>query len=239
MKNIPVLITSVAQPNAPFVELKDPTERIDATIESLKQWAITSPGLDIVICDGSGYDFQESINKTPLLKNLNIEAIHFINDIEMVKQRGKGYGEGEIIAHALNHSEVLKQCNTFSKCTAKYWVSNFQECADGHLKNISIEKQYDSRYSFSYQACDTRFYIVEKDFYLNTLASSHKASNDFQSYFLEHTFAKDIILSKVTGTEFKIKPLIYGISGSTGQFNESHPESIRKKILRKIRRRFS
>ena len=99
----------------------------------------------------------------------------------------------------------------------------------GHQKNISIEKQYDSRYSFSYQSCDTRLYVVEKDFYLKKLLNSHKNSNDFQSYFLEHAFAKDIILSKVTGTDFKIKPLVYGISGSTGQFTESHPESIRKK----------
>ena len=238
MKNIPVLITSVAQPNAPFVELNDPAERINATIKSLEQWALISPGQEIVICDGSGYDFQGLINKTPLLKTLNLEVMHFINDIEMVKHRGKGYGEGEIIAYALNHSEILKKCNTFSKCTAKYWVSNFQECADSHQKNISIEKQYDSRYSFNYQACDTRFYVVEKDFYLKKLLNSHKNSNDFQSYFLEHAFAKDIILSKVTGTEFKIKPLVYGISGSTGQFTESHPEIIRKKMVRQFRKNF-
>jgi hypothetical protein len=76
MKNIPVLITSVAQPNAPFVELNDPAERINATIKSLEQWALISPGQEIVICDGSGYDFQGLINKTPLLKTLNLEVMH-------------------------------------------------------------------------------------------------------------------------------------------------------------------
>ena len=239
MKNIPVLITSVAQPSAPFVALSDPAKRIDSTIESLKQWALISPGLDIVICDGSGYDFQKLISSTPLLKSLNIEVLHFYNDLEMVKNRGKGYGEGEIIAHALNHSDLLDKSDTFSKCTAKYWVNNFQECAAGHQKNISIEKYYDSRYSLSYRTCDTRFYVVEKDFYLKKLLDSHKATNDFQSYFLEHAFAKDMILNKITGTDFKIEPLVYGISGSTGEFTESCPESIRKKILRKFRRSFS
>jgi len=239
MKKIPVLITSVAQPNAPFVELSDPAIRIDSTIESLKKWASISPGLDIVICDGSGYDFQKLISATPLLKPLNIEVLHFYNDAEMVTTRGKGYGEGEIITYALNHSDLLSKSDTFSKCTAKYWVNNFQECAASHQKNISIEKYYDSRYSLSYQACDTRFYVVDKDFYLNKLLDSHKATNDFQSYFLEHAFAKDIIISKITGTTFKIKPLIDGISGSTGNFSTSRPESIRKKILRQVRRRFS
>ena len=239
MKNIPVLITSVAQPNAPFVALNDPAKRIDSTIESLKQWALISPGLDIVICDGSGYDFQKSISATPLLKTLNIEVLHFYNDLEMVKNKGKGYGEGEIVAYALNHSDLLDRSDTFSKCTAKYWVNNFQECVAGHQKNISIEKYYDSRYSLSYQACDTRFYVVEKEFYLKKLLNSHKNSNDFQSFFLEHAFAKDIILSKTTGTEFKIKPLVYGISGTTGEFSASRPESIRKKILRQFRRKFS
>ena len=239
MKKIPLLITSVAQPNAPFVALTNPTERINSTIESLKHWALISPGLDIVICDGSGYDFQELIGATPSLKTLNIEVLHFFNSQEIVKNKGKGYGEGEIVAHALNHSDILKKCDTFSKCTAKYWVKNFQECTKNHQKNISIEKYYDSRYSLNYRACDTRFYIVKKDFYLSKLANSHKTTNDFHSCFLEHTFAMDIIRSKITGTEFKIKPLVYGTSGTTGEFSVSHPESIRKKILRKIRNKLN
>lgn len=239
MRKIPILITSVAQPNAPFVKLNDPTERINSTIESLKHWALISPGLDIIICDGSGYDFQELISATPLLKTLNIEVLHFFNDLEMVKNKGKGYGEGEIIVYALDHSDILNKYDTFAKCTAKYWVNNFRECAHGHQKNISIEKYYDSRYSLSYQACDTRFYIAEKEFYLNKLANSHKTINDFKSFFLEHAFAREIIFSKISGTEFKIKPLVYGMSGTTGEFSTSRPESIRKKILRKIRRRIS
>ena len=239
MRKIPVLITSVAQPNAPFVALNNPIERINCTIESLKHWALISPGSDIIICDGSGYNFETLIAATPQLKTLNIEVLHFFNDYEMVKNKGKGYGEGEIIAYALDYSIILNKCDIFSKCTAKYWVKNFQECCRGHQKNISIEKYYESRYSLSYQSCDTRFYIVEKDFYLNILVNSHKNSDDFQSYFLEHAFAKDILLSKIIGTEFKIKPLIYGMSGSTGEFSASRPEGIRKKILRKIRRSFS
>lgn len=239
MKNIPVLITSVARPNAPFAVLKDPETRIDATIESLKQWSLISPGLDIVLCDGSGFDFQKKISTTPQLKALNIEVLHFYNDIEMVKSKGKGYGEGEIITYALNHSAILSESDAFSKCTAKYWVSNYQECISSHQKNISIEKYYDSRYSLRYQACDTRFYVVEKDFYLKKLLNSHKASNDFQSYFLEHAFANDIMLNKITGTEFKVKPLVFGISGTTGDFFSSRPESIRIKILRQFRRGLS
>jgi hypothetical protein len=239
MKNIPVLITSVAQPIAPFVAMADPAKRIHSTIESLKHWALISPGLDIIICDGSGYDFQELISSIPLLKTLNIEVLHFFNDLELVKNKGKGYGEGEIIAYALNHSEILNKHDTFSKCTAKYWVNNYQECVYGHQKNISIEKYYDSRYSLKFQACDTRFYIVAKDFYLTKLVNSHKAINDFESCFLENVFARDLILSEIVGTEFKIKPLIYGMSGTTGEFSASRPESVRKKILRMIRRKFT
>lgn len=238
MKRIPVLITSVAKPNAPFVALNDPTERINFTIDSLKHWALVSPGQDMIICDGSGYDFEPLINATPQLKAINIEVLHFFNNLDMVKNKGKGYGEGEIIAYALENSSILKKYPIFAKCTAKYWVQNYQECCYAHQKNISIDKYYSSKYSLSYKACDTRFYIVDKDFYLNRLANSHKASNDFQSYFLEHAFADDIILSKATGTEFKAKPLICGISGTTGEFYSSRPESIRKKILRKIRRHF-
>ena len=239
MKKIPVLITSVAQPIAPFVALSDPTKRINSTIESLKHWALISPGLDIIICDGSGYDFQKLITMTPDLRSLNIEVLHFFNDVEMVKNKGKGYGEGEIIAYALDHSDILNKHDTFSKCTAKYWVKNYQECTYGHQKNISIDKYYESRYSLRYLSCDTRFYIAEKDFYLKKLVNSHKKINDFQSYFLENAFATDLILSKITGTEFKVKPLVYGMSGTTGEFSASRPESIRKKILRKIRRRFN
>ncbi|HQS59257.1 MAG: hypothetical protein B7Y56_07505 [Gallionellales bacterium 35-53-114] len=107
----PVLLTSCIYISDYAVKLTEPTERINYTLESIEKWLGIVPGVQLVVCDSSGFDF------TPLVKerfpHAQIECLCFVADKNLVKYHGKGYGEGEIIRHALQESMV----DSNSKCT--------------------------------------------------------------------------------------------------------------------------
>jgi hypothetical protein len=120
-----LLITSCVSVSAPYVKLRDTHERLTLSLLSIENWLAICPNIRIVICDGSGYDFTEICRtKFPEAK---IECLFFINNKEKVAELGKGFGEGEIIDYALDHSKYIEESDFFVKCTSKLWVNNFNE----------------------------------------------------------------------------------------------------------------
>lgn len=215
-----LLLTSCIFVSAPFVELSDPTNRIELTIESIRQWIRIAGDLKIVICDGSGYDFTKDVaERFPQIK---IECINFKNDAEAVLTYGKGYGEGEIIKHALEHSEYLRQSDYFVKCTSKLWVKNFPEIIN-RWNNIFqcqfvLQKPKSIRNAKPH-ILDTRFYIINKDYYIEHFVDAYLKVRDQDAYYLENCF-RDVVLSKnfrASNILFTVLPQIEGVAGTSGE----------------------
>ena len=169
----PILLTSCVIVSDHSVSLKDENSRIRLTIESIEKWLAISSDLRLVICDGSNFDFSKIA--TEKFPQANIECLFFENDRKSVGLYGKGYGEGEIVKYALQNSVYLKESDFFAKCTAKLWVENFFEClkcwngtflCKGYFSNVFLLKKT----QFSY--VDTRFYLVNKSFYLKKFSLS-------------------------------------------------------------------
>lgn len=74
----PLLITSSVHAYAPFVELTDCEERISLTLEALEKWLAMDRGLNVVLCDGSSFDFSERIKTR--FPEAEIECLFFEND---------------------------------------------------------------------------------------------------------------------------------------------------------------
>jgi GT2 family glycosyltransferase len=219
-KITPLVITSCVDVSAPLTHLNNPNERIQLTIEALKQWFLIDTKLPIVLCDGSGYDFtQVCQNKFP---NANIECLFFKNDYHCVKIYGKGYGEGEIINYAIKHSKTLKKYHIFAKCTSKLWVTNFRELSKSQPKKIFCEikfRGFSGLINNRPDYIDTRFFIVDKNYYLKKLSNAYQQVNDLKGFYLEHAFKEVIISNEINLSSliFFCEPEVLGISGSTGE----------------------
>ena len=214
--NIPLIITSAITPEAPFVAISDVNQRLLLTFNSIKKWRLLYPNLKIILCDGSNYKFDLDNEKSFFEKMGEIEILSFKNNYENVKKFGKGYGEGEIIAYALENSIYLKGADNFAKCTSKLWVTNLQNLIDKYNGKLNIYKNYNSTFSIKLRQCDTRFYIVNKNLYKKYFLNIHENVNDYSGIYLEHCFANAIKINKLGLTNFDNKPLINGYSGSTG-----------------------
>lgn len=197
--------------NMPFVKVNDSNERLDAYCQTIL-WAIQDTFFDkIVFCENSGYDFDSSYYQELAKKfKKEFEYLTFSGNREIANQKGKGYGEGEIVLHALKHSKFLKNADAFCKITGRLKISNVNSLIHSVKKNYFMNKRL-------LKEVDTRFYCIQKKDFWEHLKDSYQNVNDHNHYFLEHAYYDSLKKGKVKYRCFYEMPLFQGISGSTGK----------------------
>jgi hypothetical protein len=223
-----VLITTAVQASAPFTRLSDPSARLRETEKGLSRW-LSQPGVThVVVCDGSGFDFRPMLRDLCAGTPVTAESLSFANDAAMVKERGKGWGEGEIVKYALTNSRILDDFSAFAKCTGKLWVPNFSDC----LKGFNGTASFDFNGWLTPKFIDTRFYIAQKDFYSRHLIDAHQKVFDSRGFYLEHAFLHALRDFSPSIYVMFPTPRIRGMSGSMAA---PYAQSKMKSSLRDIR----
>lgn len=217
----------------PSVLLKDQELRIFHTLESIHHWSKIAPQNKFVICDGSKFDFSTILKQE--FPHLQIECLSFMNDANLVKKHGKGFGEGEIIRYALDRSHYLKESNWFAKCTAKLWVENFQDCVLAWNNRLVCTPFFSNVFSFrkmSLDYVDTRFYLVKKSFYLQHLSAVHIDLGGDSGVSIEDKYLELIQENHLRNIFMKNPPVIAGVGGGSGKYYNTSPLRRIKEILR-------
>jgi hypothetical protein len=229
----PILLTSCVTVSDHSVSLKDESARIKLTIESIQKWLAISPDLRLVICDGSNFDFSRIVLER--FPEANIECIFFQNNKEMVGVYGKGYGEGEIVRYAIFNSVYLTESDFFAKCTAKLWVENFFDCLkcwNGTFMGKGFFSDVFSLRKTQFSYIDTRFYLVEKSFYLENLDSAYLNVGGESGLSLEHCFRDIILKNKYEKILFNVPPVICGVGGGSGKYYKNNLKRRIKEVFR-------
>jgi hypothetical protein len=118
-----VLITTANKPpkDIPYLQMTNEAMRYITAKASVFFWAAL--GIEkIVIADATGGFLLDS-EETLLLKQMgvDVEQISYCQNEDLIKQKGKGYGEGMLIKFALENSTFLRSENNFFKCTGKVY----------------------------------------------------------------------------------------------------------------------
>jgi len=181
MINAPLLVTSAVHAVAPNTQMRNTDERIFWTIHYIDKWIENNPNIQIVLCDGSNFDFSSLLQHQ---KYRNIEILFFSNNSYEVSKKGKGYGEGEIISFALDNSKILNESEYFMRSTAKYYVENYQNFLnenDFNLKIYPVFGSFSNLVKFRIQSVDLRFFIVKKSFYIKEMLNIHENTNELDA----------------------------------------------------------
>ncbi|MFN4360472.1 MAG: hypothetical protein ACK4F4_07070 [Hylemonella sp.] len=232
----PVLLTSSVVVHDTGVALRDTDERLRLTLESVGEWLRVDPELQLVICDGSGFDFSESVRQR--YPSAKVECLFFQNDPEAVRLLGRGYGEGEIVRYAIEHSHLIAQAGCFAKCTAKLWVENYRDCLaewDGRLclKGVFLDA-FSLFRPTTLAYIDTRFYIAEVRMYRELLLEAHSRVDKDQNYGLEEAFRDAVFATGLTGVLWRTPPVIEGVGGGIGVSYRNPFKRIIKEKLRSL-----
>ena len=171
----------------------------------------------IVVADATGQVLLDSSEVRMLNQiGVEIEQIYYVQNHDLVIERGKGYGEGALIKFALENSRLLEEEVSFFKCTGKVYCRNFMDIFEfidkNHIKNIFW------RYVLE-EAMDTRFFYVSKEFCRDVLLPVYENINDREHVTAEVSIFKMASETLVKGT--LTRPLLSGFSGSA---NEPHLE---------------
>lgn len=237
MINPVLLITSSIKVHAEQVKLVNENERLSLTLEAIKKWQVSYPGIKIVLCDGSNYNFNSLLNQ---YKSADIEFISFNNDYQKIIKQGKGYGEGEIISYALKKSKLLKDAEYFTKITGRLFIKNYKTILSNFQQDILFELNFKNKYSLiniEPYYVSTRFYIVSKDFYIEHLRDLRKNVCESRSYCIEDAFKDTIVNKNLINIKYLITNQIL-LEGKSGTDNTDyvHSESLLKNQFRNIRK---
>ena len=213
MKTV-ILLTGCINPNGmAYTSLNNIEERQKQYVNAIRHY-LEKTNYPVVFAENSGTDisnyFQESI------KSGQLECLTFQGNQN--KEKGKGYGECEIIKYALDNSHIIlssKQVRIV-KITGRLIIKNIRPIIRFHGMFSSKRAtlcMINSDFSFP----DSRIIIAHIDFYRAFLQYQEKI-NDSQGYFFEHALC-DIIKDnhQYPFSPFFLQPQIIGMSGSTGK----------------------
>lgn len=217
MKSTVLITTATAPPkNMPHLAMTSAAARRITAKAAVFFWA--AQGIEkIVIADATGNTLINS-DEILLLKQMNvsIEQIHYLQNNELIKSRGKGYAEGELIKFSLENSSFLKNENNFFKCTGKVYCRNFREIFE-MIKQHGLENIFWRHIGDGDPIqpwADMRFFYTSKNFCEKYLIPAYLNADDNMGQAAEYYCFN--MLNEKLPTAKAFRPLLSGFSGGTG-----------------------
>jgi hypothetical protein len=214
-----LVITSTVYVNSNLTVLTDPEVRIRQYIDSILFYLNSKQISDIIVCDNSGYDYStwSELRAKATAMGKGMETLGFIGDAPMIRQKGKGFGEGEIMSYVMANSEIIKGSEDFYKITGRLLLMNI----DSLIAKVKPEYLYFQRLGLNpfvnKRKVDTRFYHCRKDLFKQYFLNVFRTVDDANGYYLEHAFYDQLKRDMISYKEFGHLFDFSGISGSTGE----------------------
>jgi len=224
-----VVLTATIDPSVGniTVALNDKHERLRQYLENIRNLILKTDVTHIIFCENSNYthDFSDLIS----LANDHckfLEIISFTGTNEIIKDKGKSFGEAEILNFAVDNSAYLQDDNvTFYKLTGRIFVEN--------INKILIENCCDNifiRWDVKKKEVDTRFFKVQTGFYKKNLYRLLDQMNESCGLSIEEVYFNHL-KGKTSIHSFQSYPEIKGICASLGK---PYDLGLLKSIYRKL-----
>jgi hypothetical protein len=213
MNNI-LLITGAINisENVNVVFLKNTEERLIQYIDSINYAIENYRDIHhIVFCENTNYPYDYTYLKEKAKTfNKTLNVLSFKGNLDLILQKGKGYGEGEIIEYALNNDKLLSESEFFYKLTGKLKVKNM----DSITRWIKEESAFLARKKREGSVAITYFYKVKTSFFKEYLLPVYARIDEKNLINIEHVYYDALKNRNISF--FRIIPIIEGVSGSTG-----------------------
>ncbi len=144
---IPLLMTATFEPGStPYLQLRDAAVRINHYLSSLLLWVERGPFEEIVFCENSGRGAPlTALTDWAAANRKALEVLTFQGNDE-AQRKGKGYGEGRIIAHAIRHSRSIQRAGGFYKVSGRLYVENVAEIVTAHAADANVFNLGDTKF---------------------------------------------------------------------------------------------
>ena len=213
--------------------MQDPNRRIQETVHALTKWFEKIPDLKLVICDGSGFNWEPVL--TPIFVGKQIECLNHMNDREKVKRWGGGYGESQTMNYVIEKSTTVSEAGRFMKCTGKYWVDNINDFDFTNFHSGFKCKCVFKRMRVLY--INTVFYVADINTYKFLFSNVYDEIDDHNDKAIETIMGQILVRKKFRGFQLRTIPSILGWSAHVDEpllldhSLRSYARAIKYKIL--------
>ena len=212
-----LLTATIFCPETPFVERKDPALR-----EADYEWAIRGwlavEGYDtFIFCENSGAPLG-ALEACAARFNKHNHRLVFLscNLNSRASELGKGYGEMEIIRHAIDNIAGLSVDQLVVKVTGRYRSLTASRLLQ-RLSTMRSDIVCDLRANLTHG--DSRLFAITPKCAREQLLARQSSLNDSQGRYFEHVLADAAHATMLSGGRWAplpCAPLLYGVSGTAG-----------------------
>lgn len=140
--------------------------------ETLTKYICNSKFDKIVFADNSLQSLDESYFTEMAIKNeKNLEFLECPGDIDLMKSKGKSYGEAALIVDAFRNSKLMQDESSFYKVTGRVWVNNINSLINERKENCFIAHNF-------VEEVLTSFFKVSAETFHGVLSSAPELCND-------------------------------------------------------------
>ncbi len=211
-----ILLTATVYPDNRMgqLQLKSSEIRLMQYQQALLFYLQKTNANKIVLCDNSGVSLDKFEEQKVIAQQAGkeLELLSFVGDKEVAVQRGKGYGEGEIIKFAMKNSALINKDKDIVKITGRLIVRNI----DTLMKGYRGKPTFNIAEHTEANRVDTRIFMVSKDVFEEHFIDRYEEVHDDKGVFLEQVYYECITRSELKVERFARYPRIRGYSGSTG-----------------------
>lgn len=227
-----ICLTGTIQPPKGIknLNIKDSNMRLKQYIENILQVILSSTLISkIVFCESSNYKNQvfDFLKELAKLYNKSFEYLTFEWNMKKVEEKGRGYGEQEILEYFLTHSELMKNETFFIKLTGRYQVVNL----DDILINLKGTQNAFVRMVPREKRCSTAFFSVNTSAFEKYLFGCGNEVDDsrWPEYQLEGVYYRRLMQLKPW--VFKTLPIFKAETGSGYKLKPNYLKDQLKQIL--------
>lgn len=178
---------------------------------------LENTNMDIVFVENSNTDFSQDFMYYIDIGRL--EYIAFAGN-QICIDKGKGYGEANIIKYAFDTSNKIKEADYIIKITGRLKITNINHLLRYTNKVLKKNNKYIiAQISNKYDFVSTQFFVAHKEYFNKYLFNDIQQINEVKGIYLEHIVANNVKSWTNSHNKFRlfISPFkIEGVSGSTG-----------------------
>lgn len=213
-----LLLTATVDPGqTPVVTLRDPEIRLIHYVAATMLWARQGPFGGIVLCENSGKgSVLAGLRSVVEAAGKSFEFLEFDGN-RGAQTRGKGHGEGCILAHASLKSVLLQKENHFWKSTGRLFVENAAELVEQHAGDEVVMSPG-----------DTRFFKVSARFFEDHMLGLYRSVDDNAGTSIEVAYERAFVPFRKSGRiiPFKSNRVYVGQEAGSGNWNARFPTEL-------------
>lgn len=234
MSDILIFITATIHcGDTPHVKRTDPEQRTQDYLTAFRKWLSLEADADIVFCENSNADLARFREVALQHKGRNkVRILTFAGNVG-AQLKGKGYGEIEMLQHALNTVPGMKDYRYIVKVSGRYVEFNGEKLVR-LIAGMSSDLICDIHSNLTYG--DTRTVAFTPKVLLEHLIPYQEELDENRGIIIEHLMAKCLHRTLIAGGTWSPLPCTPYSDGISGSWNIPQRASLLYRFKQDVKR---